>query len=212
MSRSPRANIRRLALGRLISLTGSAAAYTALMFTIWHRTHSAALQSFALLLTFGVSGILGPITGFLGDRFDRRRVMIWSEAMSAAVFAAMALVSAPRTLIGLAFVSAVADSPFFSASRASIPNLAESDEDVAWANSQISVGVNAGIALGPVIGGLLVGTVGPSWVFGINAVTFLVSLALTVSVRGRYSGARPEDHDEHRGVMAGLRFIARERV
>jgi hypothetical protein len=35
-----RAKIRRLATGRLISVTGGAAAYTALNFTVWSRTHS----------------------------------------------------------------------------------------------------------------------------------------------------------------------------
>ena len=72
MSRSPTSNLRRLANGRLISVTGGAPAYTALMFTVWNDTHSATWQSVALLLTFGVVGILSPLTGHLGDRFDRR--------------------------------------------------------------------------------------------------------------------------------------------
>ena len=76
MSRSPRSNVRRLAIGRLISVTGGAAAYTALMFTVWDKTHSATWQSVALLLTFGVVGILSPLTGHFGDRFDRRMVMV----------------------------------------------------------------------------------------------------------------------------------------
>jgi MFS family permease len=212
MSRSARANIRRLAVGRLISLTGGAAAYTALMFTIWHRTHSAGLQSLALLLTFGVSGIIGPVTGSLGDRFDRRKVMIWSEAVSAVIFAVMAFVSAPILLIALAFASAVADTPFFSASRAAIPNLAEREEDITWANSLISIGVHAGIAIGPVAGGLLLAVAGPSWVFAINAISFALSVVLTVSVRGSYTNPLREGQEEHTGVMAGARFIVRDRL
>ena len=35
---APRAAVRRLALARLISVTGSAAAYTALMFEIYDQT------------------------------------------------------------------------------------------------------------------------------------------------------------------------------
>ena len=37
MNRSPRSNVRSLAFGRLISVTGGAAAYTALMFTVWEH-------------------------------------------------------------------------------------------------------------------------------------------------------------------------------
>lgn len=76
-------------------------------------------------LTFGVAGVLGPFAGALGDRFDRRRVMIWSEAVAASFFVLMALVDGPAVLIALAFGSAIAELPFFSASRAAIPNLVE---------------------------------------------------------------------------------------
>ncbi len=217
MIRTPRANIHRLAVGRLISVTGGAAAYTALMFTVWHSTRSAAWQSGTLLLTFGVVGILGPFTGHLGDRYDRRKVMIWAEAVAAVFFAAMAFVDAPTILVPLAFASAVAESPFYSASAAAIPALAQGDEDVAWANSLLGIGRNAGIMVGPMIGGVLVGVVGPlrgpNVVFGLNAVTFLVSVLLTVSVRARFSQHREEaDVVEHEGITAGIRFLWRERV
>jgi MFS family permease len=214
MNRSPRSNIRRLAVGRLISVTGGAAAYTALNFTIWDRTHSPWMQALSLLLTFGVAGILGPLGGALGDRYDRRTVMIWSEALAAAFFAAMAFVGTPIWLILLAFGSAIAELPFFSSSRAAIPNLAESEEDIAWANSLLTIGVHAGIAVGPVIGGVLLGAVGASWVFALNAISFVVSLAITLTVRGRFheEAVSAEEHEEHRGLSAGVRFLAREPV
>src|SRR5439155_2648095 len=86
------------------------------------------------------------------------------------------------------------------------------DEDIAWANSLITTGVHAGIALGPVIGGLIVAVGGPSWVFGINALTFLVSLGLTLTVHGRFKEERTAEHDEHEGLGAGMRFLLGERV
>ncbi|MGZ5296079.1 MAG: MFS transporter [Actinomycetota bacterium] len=212
MTRSPKSNVRRLAVGRLISVTGGAGAYTALMFTVWDKTHSATWQSVALLLTFGVVGILSPLTGHLGDRFDRRKVMMISETVAAGVFFAMAFVNAPKPLIALAFVSAMAESPFWSASAAAIPNLVEREDDIAWANSLLGLGRNAGIMIGPVIGGLLVGPLGASWVFGLNAITFMVSLALTVSVRGDFRQARSaEEEAEHEGMAAGIKFLWRDR-
>jgi MFS family permease len=217
---SARTKIRRIAVGRMISVTGGAAAYTALNFTIWDRTHSPAMQALTLLLTFGVAGILGPFTGALGDRFDRRKVMIWSEAVSAAFFFAMALVmarmDAPLLLIALAFGSAIAEQPFFSSSRAAIPILVESEDQISWANSLVTLGVHSGIAVGPVLGGVLLAAVGASWVFALNAVSFLVSLALTLTVRGRFQEDREAmseaERHEHRGIAAGIRFLWTERV
>jgi MFS family permease len=208
-----RSKIRRLATGRLISVTGGAAAYTALNFTVWSKTHSPGMQALSLLLTFGVAGIVGPFGGALGDRFDRRMVMIVSEGVSTAFFVAMAFAHAPMMLILLAFGSALAEIPFFTASRAAIPNLVESEDQVSWANSLVTMGVHTGIAVGPLIGGVLIVSVGASWVFALNAVTFLLSILLTLTVRGAYQLERePAGPDEHEGLTAGLVFLWRDRV
>ncbi len=226
MTRSPKSNVRRLALGRMISVTGGAAAYTALNYTVWERTHSPYMQALSLLLTFGVAGLIGPFTGALGDRYNRRTVMIWSEAISAVFFAAMVFAKDPGVLIALAFGSAIAELPFFSASRAAIPNLVESEEDLSWANSLVSMGVHAGIAVGPVIGGGLVAILAagesPSAdqlhmagavVFGLNSISFLISLAVTLTVRGRFEEERSTDpHPEHEGLLAGATYLFREPV
>ena len=226
MTRSPRSNVRRLAVGRLISATGGAAAYTALNYTVWQRTHSPFMQGLSLLLTFGVAGLVGPFAGALGDRFNRRTVMIWSEAIAAAFFAAMVFAKDPGLLIALAFGSAIAELPFFSASRASIPNLVGSEEDLSWANSVVTMGLHAGIAVGPVIGGGLVALLAPgelpsadrlhaagAVVFGLNATSFLVSLAITLTVRGRFEEERSaEARSEHEGLLAGAAYLMREPV
>jgi MFS family permease len=170
------------------------------------------MQALALLLTFGVAGLLGPLAGHLGDRFDRRKVMIWSEAVGAAFFTGMAFVDTPIWLILLAFGAAIAELPFFAASRAAIPNLVESEDDIAWANSLVTLGVHAGIAVGPVIGGLLLAAAGSRAVFAVNAVSFLISLVLTIGVHGRFQEDRKGLPNEHAGLSAGLVFLWREPV
>lgn len=207
---APRTAVRRLALARLISITGSAAAYTALIFAIYEQTGSAAWLAAALLLTEGVSGLAGPLVSVLGDRFDRRRVMIVSDLAAAGCFAMMALVDSPGPLVFVAFLSALAEAPFWPASSAAIPNLVP-PEDVSWANSLVAIGRNTGIMVGPALGGLLLAATDASWVFGINAASFVLSAVLVVSVRAKFIGDR-EDEDEHRGVGAGFRFLLREPV
>ena len=141
--------------------------------------------------------------------------MVWSEAIAAAFFLGMAFAKTPAWLIGLAFGSAIAELPFFSASRAAIPNLVESDDQISWANSLVTVGVHSGIAVGPVIGGVLLVRLGASWVFALNAVSFLISLGLTLSVRGSFQedrSAHGAADDDHAGLAAGLAFLWRDRV
>jgi MFS family permease len=208
----PRIAVRKLSLARLISITGGAAAYLALNFTIYDKTHSATWVAAALFLTFGTTGFASPFAGMLGDRFDRRKVMIASDLAGAAAFFAMALVHDPGLLLVFAFLSAVAEAPFLSSSAAAIPNLVEPD-DLAWANGMVAVGRNSGILIGPIVGGLLMSSLGSGSVFAVNGATFLVSAALVATVRGRFS--RDRDHaenEEHRGLRAGFRFLRRDRV
>lgn len=209
MPTPPRIAIRRLAAARVISVTGSEAAWIALMVAIYSATHSTVWMSAALFVTIGASGIFAPLLGALGDRIDRRRVMIGSELAAAVMALGMAAVThSPLALIGLALTAAIAQSPYFSASTAAVPNLVPA-EMLAWANSTVSIGYNAGGLLGPLLGGVVAGLLGPSFVFGANAVCFAGSAAMVWSVRGSF--ADPErtsaEADAHQGLRAGFRFI-----
>ena len=81
----------------------------------------------------------------------------------------------------------------------------ERPEDIAWANSLLGLGRNAGIMVGPMIGGVLLAIArAPHGCSRINAATFLVSILLTISVRGDYAGERTEAEEEaHQGIGAG---------
>ena len=144
---APRTAVRRLATARIVSITGGAAAYAALNYTIFERTGSASWVAVSLLLTFGVLGFVGPPAGMLGDRFDRRKVLIASDLAGAACFAMMALSSEPAWLLTWAFLSALAEAPFWSASEAAIPNVAGPGLTT-WANSLLDASKLAGIASG----------------------------------------------------------------
>jgi MFS family permease len=123
----------------------------------------------------------------------------------------MAATGSPLALVILALMSAIAQSPYLSASTAAVPNLVEA-HDVAWANSTISVGRNAGQLLGPMIGGVLSGVASPTAVFAANAVCFTLSAAMVWSVRGTFADPARTDADEHPGIRAGFRFVMADPV
>lgn len=180
--RARRGPIYRLAAARAISVTGSQVALIALTYEIYDRTQSAVWVSAVFLATFAALGILTPVGGWLGDRFDRRVVMIASDLGAAGVFACLVFVDAPWLMVVFALLATAAEAPFLPASQAAIPNLAD-DADLAWANGLVTQAFSIGITAGPLIGGVLVGAVGTGAAFGINAVSFLVSAILVWSVR-----------------------------
>ena len=211
MPTPPRIAIRRLAAARVISVTGSEAGWIALMVAIYAATHSTVWMSAALFVSIGASGLFTPLLGALGDRFDRRRVMIASELAAAGVAAVMAFTHHPLALIALAFISAIAQSPYFSASTAAVPNLVPAGE-IAWANSTIAIGRNAGALLGPLLGGAIAGFLDPSVVFGANAICFAGSAAMVFTVHGSFADPDRAQVEEHEGLRAGFRFILADPV
>jgi MFS family permease len=199
---------RRLALGRLISLTGGSAAYIALIAAVYNETGSAAWVSAALFA--GVIGtvLAAPFAGWLGDHYDRRGVMIAADLAAACVSAAMALTGQAEALVVLLGLSAVAQSPFEPASASAIPNLV-APVDVPRANSLVAATGSAGYLVGPLLGGVVLGLgASPAALFAVDAATFVVSAILVASVRRPFGrGATAE----HPGVLAGARVILHER-
>jgi hypothetical protein len=80
---------RRLALGRLVSLSGGSAPYIALVAAIYGQTEALWISA-AIFSSVVASLASAPSAGWIGDRFDRRRVLIDSDVAAAAVSLAMA--------------------------------------------------------------------------------------------------------------------------
>jgi MFS family permease len=200
---------RRLALGRLISLTGGSAAYIALIAAVFDETGSAAWVSAALFAGVVGTVLAAPFAGWLGDHYDRRAVMIASDLAAAGVSTAMALTGEPEALVVLLGLAAVAQSPFEPASAAAIPNLV-ARADVPRANSLVAATGSAGYLVGPLLGGVVLGLgASPAALFAVDAATFLVSALIVASLRRPFGRGAT---DEHPGVLAGVRVIVHERA
>lgn len=205
--------IRRLALALFVSATFSEAAYVALAFGLYRQTGSGLWLAAVFLLTMGIPGFLNPIAGVIADRYDRRRVMVTADALAAAAFVVLIFTQAPAAMLVVAFVGAVVERPFGPALRAAVPNLVEPAQ-LTRANGTMAMAWHLSGVVGLTLGGLLFAEFGPSWVFGLNAVSFLVSSGLVASVRGRFSSehADADTEGEFHGVLAGFRFIRARQI
>ena len=202
--------MRRLSGAQLISSTGDLAAMIALIAVVYERTGgSGAWLTAAIVGSFGVNLVVGPWVGALGDRFDRRWVMIASDLAAGAAFVGLATVRSPLALVALALVAAAAESPFGPAANAQLAMMVP-QERRATANSSLAAAAGAGSVLGALIGGALVASVGAPMTFIINAASFVVSALLVLRVSGGpYRAERSTEH-AHRGLWAGVRIVSRE--
>ena len=182
--------IYRVAAARGISMLGSQLAVIALVFEVYRTTESAVWVSVVVLSAALAMALMAPVGGWLGDTFDRRTVMIASDLAAAAVFILLVFAGNLWLLIGLSLVATIARAPFFPAAQAALPNLAAAG-DLAWANGIVTQASSLGTTIGPLVGGVLVAAVGTGAAFGVNAVTFLISAGLIISVRKRFQAPAP---------------------
>ena len=200
--------VRQLALARAVSSGGSQAAQIALVYQIYAVTRSGLWVAAALFGSISLGGLLGPVSGWTADRFDRRRVMIASEFAGGAAYLAMVFAHKPALLLTGVLLATIAGSPFRAASAAAIPNLVE-PEDLPWANAQLETGFNLALVGGPLIGGALVAASGAGLVFAVNAATFAASGVLIALTHGEFGGrtnhstTEPVAHD----LFVGFKFI-----
>jgi len=151
------------------------------------------------------------MAGWVGDRYERRRVMVAADLASAAVAGAMALsIDTPLALVLLFGLLAVVESPFAPASASAMPNLVP-PELLPRANSLVAASSSTSYLLGPLLGGLMLGAgASAPLLLWVDAATFVVSAALVLSIRLPFGLGRGTD--EQPGVWAGVQLIVREPI
>jgi len=140
--------------------------------------------------------IAGPIAGVLLDRMDRRRIMILSDLMRAAVAIGFIFAIPPGRTWLLYLLSGLLmfASPFFTSGRAAIlPSIATSGE-LHTANSLTQLTQWTTLTLGSFLGGASVTSFGYTWAFVFNAASFFFS-AFCVSKLRVPSGFRAQRSD-----------------
>jgi MFS family permease len=195
-----------LALARGISNAGTYSAYIAFTALLYRKTGQASWLSLAVLVDLSVNAVCAPVAGWLGDRFDRKKLTVISELAGALVFVGFCFAGAPWLLVLLYVPKAMANSVFGPALNAAVPNFVPA-ERLAWANARISTAGNVGFVCGTLSGGALVAAASPSAVFLFNAATFVLSALAIATMRVRFA-AEPAAEETGDGRMrAGAAFL-----
>ena len=204
-------DFRLLWTGQAISLLGDAAFLVALGWRTFTLTGSA--RSLGLVLTFQGVGTLATVLvgGALADRYDRRTLMLVSDAARFLVIGSLAVVDGTGHLglgflVGIAFVEGLATGFFTPALGGLIP-LVVDEPRLGSANALIGLARQTSYIIGPSIASVLYGFAGATVVFGFNAVSYLVSFAFVWATRPRAS-ERSAAEGTFREIGAGVRYVA----
>jgi MFS family permease len=183
-----RPKFRALWLAQVISLTGDWFNTIASVIIV-NRYSASGLALGGLFLARALPPfLLGPIAGVVADRFDRRKVLILSDVLRAAIVLGFLLIDGTEDLWLLYVLTVLQFSvyAFFEPARAAlVPALVKSDELLA-ANTLSSITWSAMLTLGGAIGGLTASLFGVQVSLIVDAATFLVSAAFLLTIPGQF--------------------------
>lgn len=204
-------DFRLLWTGQAISLIGDAALLVALGWRTFTLTGSARSLGYVLALQ-GV-GLLSTVLvgGALADRYDRRTLMLVSDASRFVLIAALAAVDGTghltlSILLALAFGHGLATGFFTPAMGGFVPLVVE-EPRLGSANALIGMARQGSLLVGPSLAGVLYGFAGSTVVFGFDAVSFLVSFGFVWATRPR-TAERAAAEGTLREIRAGVRYVA----
>ena len=181
---------RLLFLGQALSVVGDRMTQVVLPFAVLSIGGSATdvgLVAAAGFLPFVVLALVG---GVLADRIERRRILIASDVVRLATQAtagALLLSGGAEVwhLAALAAVYGAADSFFSPAFTGLMPLTIAEPHHLQQANALRGMSFSTGSIVGPVLGGLLVATIGEGGALLVDAGTFAVSVLCLLALRPR---------------------------
>ena len=205
-----------LITAELVSLTGSSMTFVALPWFVLVTTGSYAKMGWVLAAEMAPIGLLGIPAGTLIARLGAKRTMLLSDAARGPLLTVLPVLfwthhlSFPA-ILAATFAVGCFSAPYFASSRIVIPEVAGEDERAVTEVGAVLAGANQLTQIaGPVLAGVLIAATSAAAVLVVDAGTYVFSfLTILTVVR---AGGRVEQTAESKGFLAGLRFLARDRL
>ncbi len=209
-------------LGGLISLAGDWTLNIGLPIALYALTRSILVLSVAMVMGMLPSVLFGSVAGVFVDRWDRRRTLIVSNLLLAALLLPILLLRSASLIwivYPILFLESCLEQFTRPAQSALLPSLVRA-EHIAPANSLLSVSNNIARLLGPALGGLIAGFFGLTGVALADGASFLLAAALIALIGWRapavnQPAAPAGEHPFTKGArewLDGLGVIFRERT
>jgi MFS family permease len=180
-------NYARFFGGQVISLSGSWMQSVALAWLVLQITGSAAWLGAVIALQTLPVLFLALYGGLVADRTDKRRLLIWTQALSALQALILAWLTHTGTVaigwvLALSVMLGVINAFDQPARQAFVREMVDPHQ-VRNAVSLNAVIVNVSRAIGPAIAGILIATVGVAGCFLVNGLSFLAVIVAYATMR-----------------------------
>jgi len=209
-------NFQLFFAGQLVSLIGTWMQSTAQLWLVYRLTNSA-----ALLGVFGFANqvpilLLASIGGYVGDRYNRHRGVIATQAAAmilAFVLAGLTLTGVVGRLglrgawviIFIAFLVGIVNAFDVPIRQAFLVQMV-GKEDLPNAIALNSSIFNGARVVGPAIAGFAIAWIGEGWCFFLNGVSFLAVILALLAMRIKTVERKPNTDSPLQSLVQGFRF------
>ena len=215
--RERRRPLAALLAAEAISTTGAQMTLLALPWFVLVTTGSAARMGVVVAADLVPMVVLALPGGALAGRLGARRTMLACDLARAPLIGlvpllhALGLLSFP-VLVGLVVLHGLFWPPYWASQGALLPELVGDDRELLTrASALFQAATRLTLLIGPALGGLLIGWLGPANVLIVDAATYLVAFVLVAGFvpagRGRAAAA-----GDLRGMLAGVRVLLGDRL
>ncbi|MBE0067907.1 MFS transporter [Thermoanaerobacterium thermosaccharolyticum] len=213
-------NFLFLITGKFVSLIGSEMQNFALSLYALKITGSATKFASVLAITLVPQIVFGNIAGVIADWFDKKRLLMMLDLLSAAIVAIYAVIfkiNGVLTLTQIYILSVLLStisSMFNPTITAVIPSIAE-DYELADANGINTMFMNIANLISPVIAGILLEVFNIFIILTINAISFLLSFMCESMLEIQKTNDKPEKINLNlflNDFLTGIDFIKSKRL
>ncbi|MGA8042258.1 MAG: MFS transporter [Terracidiphilus sp.] len=209
-------NFRLFFGGQSISLIGTWMTRVATSWLVYRLTRSA-----LLLGAVGFAGqiptfLFAPFAGVLVDRIDRRKVLLWTQALAMVQSLALAwLTLSHRVTIGevlaLSVMQGMINAFDMPGRQSFMVKMIGDRADLSNAIAINSSMVNTARLLGPALAGLLIAATSEGWCFLIDGVSYIAVIASLVAMRLPFEEPRPAEASMVTQFREGWTYVSGSR-
>ncbi|MGO1540921.1 MAG: MFS transporter [Luteimonas sp.] len=173
--------------------------------------HNATAVGLVMALQFGPPLLLLPLTGYVADHWDRRKLLLATQAAAGLLALGLGVLTLTGAVqlwhvYGFALLLGCVTA-FDAPVRQTFVSDLVSDQDLANAVALNSASFNAARMLGPAAAGVLIAAIGEGWLFMVNAGSYVAVLASLWFIRVHELHTEELPERERGSLLAGFRYV-----
>ncbi|QES87932.1 MFS transporter [Rhizosphaericola mali] len=181
-------NYRYFFFGQLISRMGTWMQRTAVIWVVYTMTHSVLWVGITTFAEQFPSFILSPAGGITADKYDRHKIVIVTQTVSAIQAILLTFIYANGwhnigILLSLSLLLGIANAYDIPARQSMVNELVDSPDDLPGAIAMNSSLNNFARLAGPALAGIAMATLGATFCFASNAISFVAVIYCLIKLR-----------------------------